>query len=51
MFTNKEKINMAKRKRKTSQKVKFKKAAKKCSMLSKEGRTNYQSCMKKELKK
>lgn len=44
---------MAKRrKRKVSQKVKFTRAAKKCSKKAKKGRKgSYQACMKRELKK
>lgn len=42
---------MAKRKGKKSQQIKFKKAAKKCSGLSKKGKMRYQVCMRKELKK
>jgi len=37
---------MAKRKRKKSQRLKFKKAAKKCK-----GKPNFRACMRKELRK
>jgi len=39
------------KKRKTSQKAKFKRSAKKCSRLARKGKIKYQSCMRKELKK
>ena len=39
------------KKRKTNQKVKFRKTAKKCSKLAKKGKIKFQTCMAKNLRK